>query len=82
VAWQAYCDRFDAAFVCRAVATTASLSPTFPDDREARFNCGPGRRELLKMICPSAKVKYFWRGLDIRAPQSASDLPVSQQPGP
>jgi hypothetical protein len=31
------------------------------DDREAPLSAGAGRREALKMICPTAKAKYFCR---------------------
>ena len=42
-------------------ASIASLGPTCRDDRDTSLFIGPGRRESLKMICPSAKAKYFCR---------------------
>jgi hypothetical protein len=29
------------------------------DDREAPLSSGTGRREVLKMICPTGRAKYF-----------------------
>jgi hypothetical protein len=63
---------FDAA---TAIASRANVR----DDREAPLFVGAGRREALKMICPTAKANYFSIGVWTEGrTEKASDLPVGQ----
>jgi hypothetical protein len=41
------------------MATAIASRANVRDDREAPLFVGAGRREALKMICPTAKAKYF-----------------------
>jgi hypothetical protein len=70
------CEGVEAPFVCAPVSLTAKpalrsiCAPTLPrpphpsrvrDDREAPLLPGKDEGELIELICPTAKAKYFER---------------------